>query len=91
MASKHKHTLHQIEKEARGLLHQVRRRDATALKQYFLLGPEAGTFLARSADAQYVVARKYGFTSWQELKKLHANSPLCDVTENQSCASQNGS
>jgi hypothetical protein len=63
-----KRTLDEIQKEARVFLHRLRRRDAAAVKQYFLLDPEAGTF-SRLADAQYVIARKYGYRSWPDLKE----------------------
>jgi len=68
-----------IRKEARELLHDLRRRDAAALGRYYSLDCEAGKFPARLADAQYIVAREYGYTSWQKLKqRLEAN--LQDVS-----------
>jgi hypothetical protein len=63
-----------IRKEARELLHDLRRRDATALRRHYSLDCEAGKFPARLADAQYIVAREYGYRSWQKLKqRLEAN------------------
>jgi hypothetical protein len=63
-----------IKKEARELLHELRRWDATALGRHSSLDCEAGRFHARLADAQYVVAREYGHRSWQNLKqRLEAN------------------
>lgn len=60
--------LKDIEKEARNLLRQMRQGDAVALARWHSLDPEAGTFQPRIADVQYVVAREYGFGSWQKLK-----------------------
>jgi len=63
-----------IRKEARELLHGLRRRDAAALRRHYSLDSEAGKFPARLADAQYIVAREYGYRSWQKLKqRLEAN------------------
>jgi hypothetical protein len=60
--------LKDIEKEARNLLHQMRQGDAVALARWHSLDPEAGTFQPRIADVQYLIAREYGFGSWQKLK-----------------------
>ena len=60
--------LQAIQKEARILLHGVQRRDAIAVGRWYSLDPLAGSFQPRLADAQYVVARKYGFKSWQNLR-----------------------
>ena len=63
-----------IRKEARELLHDLRRLDAAALRRHCSLDCEAGRFPARLADAQYIVAREYGYRSWQKLKQcLEAN------------------
>ena len=58
-----------FEKEARNLLHDLRRSDASAVRWYFSLDPLAGDFQPGLGDARYVVARQYGFRSWQELKQ----------------------
>lgn len=58
-----------IKKEARELLHGLRRWDAAALNRHSSLDSEAGKFHARLADAQYIVAREYGYSSWQKLKQ----------------------
>jgi len=74
-------TLEDIRKEARGLLHDLRRWDATALRRQYSLDCEAGKFPARLTDAQYIVAREYGYRSWQKLKqRLEAN--LQDISKN---------
>ena len=63
-----------IRKEARELLHDLRRLDASALRRHYSLDCEAGRFTARLADTQYIVAREYGYRSWQKLKqRLGAN------------------
>jgi hypothetical protein len=61
--------LKDIEKEARELLHDLRRWDAAALRRLYSLDSEAGRFQARLADAQYIIAQEYGFRSWQKMKK----------------------
>lgn len=60
--------LKNIEKEVRNLLHEMRQGDAVALARWHSLDPEAGRFQPRIADVQYLVAREYGFLSWQKLK-----------------------
>jgi len=64
-----------IRKEARELLHDLRRRDAAALRRHYSLDCEAGKFLARLADAQFIVAREYGYRSWLKLKQRLEASP----------------
>jgi len=61
--------LEDIRKEARELLHGLRRWDAAALRRHYSLDCEAGGFHARLADAQYIIAREYGYRSWQKLKQ----------------------
>jgi hypothetical protein len=60
--------LKDIEKEVRKLQHEMRQGDAVALARWHSLDPEAGRFQPRIADVQYLVAREYGFMSWQKLK-----------------------
>lgn len=62
-------SLEDLKKEARNLLHDLRQQDSTAVKRYCLLDPDADTFRARLADAQYVIARECGCKSWRELKQ----------------------
>ena len=74
-------TLEDIRKEARGLLHDLRRWDAAALRRQYSLDCEAGKFPARLTDAQYIVAREYGYRSWQKLEqRLEAN--LQEISKN---------
>jgi len=57
-----------VEREARHLLHEVRRGDAVAIARWYSLDSEARSAKPRTADVQYVIAREYGFKSWQSLK-----------------------
>ncbi|HUN61295.1 MAG TPA: hypothetical protein VMU53_04880 [Candidatus Sulfotelmatobacter sp.] len=61
--------IEQFEKEARNFLHDLRRREATAIRRYFSFDPQAGNSQPGLADARYVVARRHGFRSWRELKE----------------------
>ena len=61
-------SLKAIEKKARRLLHAVRRGNAAAVARWHSLDSEAGTGHPRPADIQYLIAREYGFRSWQSLK-----------------------
>jgi len=74
------HHIEDFEKQARNLLHALRRRDATATQHYFSFDPLAGNCQPGLADAKYVIARRYGFRGWQELKQrvLSTNQrPIC--------------
>ena len=64
-----------IRKEARELLYDLRRWDAAALKRHYSLDCEAGKFPARLADAQYIVAREYGYSGWQKLQQRLEGNP----------------
>lgn len=68
-----------IRKEARELLHDLRRWDAAAVRRHYSLDCEAGKFPARLADAQYIVAREYGYRSWQKLKQ-HLEANVQDIS-----------
>ena len=68
--------LEQLKKQAKSLLHAARAADATALERFRLLPAFARKTLAeRSAaglalhDAQSVIAREYGFESWNALRE----------------------
>jgi hypothetical protein len=60
-------TLHDIRKEARDLLDALLRREDTALNRYRSFDPFAGRFEARLDEAQYIIAREYGYRSWRRL------------------------
>ncbi len=61
--------LQDIRKEARDLLSNLRRGDAAAIGRYHSLDPLAGTYLPSLSDAQYIIAREYGYASWRKLKE----------------------
>jgi len=61
-------TLEVIESEARQLLHEVCRGNSAAAGRWYSLDSEAHGFKPRRADIQYVIAREYGFKSWESLK-----------------------
>lgn len=63
------HNLEEMKHEARELLHDLRRQDATALIRQYSLDREGGAYHPRLADAQYVIAREYGFTGWRKLQE----------------------
>jgi hypothetical protein len=67
--------LHNVEKEARDLLHGLKRRDPTALRRYYSFDPLADMSEPGLDDARYVVAVERGYGSWQKLKEhLHTTS-----------------
>src|SRR5258708_7068032 len=65
-------SLEQLQKQAKELLRQYRRGDAAAIERFRaakphnddVKSPEAVTL----ADAQFVLAREYGFETWAKLK-----------------------
>lgn len=66
--SRAQRNIERFEKEARNFLHDLRRREATAIRRYFSFDPQAGHSQPGLADARYVIARLHGFRSWRELK-----------------------
>jgi hypothetical protein len=64
-----------VENEAKHLLYQVRRGDAVAIGRWYSLDTEARASRPRAADIQYVIAREYGFKSWQSLKDQLGKDP----------------
>lgn len=58
-----------IQHEARELLHRLRSRDAGALRRHQASDPLADAFVPRLGEVQYVIAREYGYGSWQGLKE----------------------
>ena len=66
--------LDDVKKEARNLLHALQRGDAAALRRYYSID-SFGLSQPRLDDAQYIVAREHGYSSWQKLNEhLHATS-----------------
>ena len=67
--------LDDIEKEAKNLLHALRRGDATARSRYCSIDPLPYLSDPRIEDAQYIIAREHGYINWQKLKEqLHTTS-----------------
>ena len=67
--------LDDIKKEARDLLHALQRGDAAALSRYYSIDSFANLSQPRLDEAQYIVAREDGYSSWQKLNEhLHATS-----------------
>jgi len=63
--------LDDMKKEARTLLHGLLRQDSAALRRYNSTDPLAGLSRPRLDDAQYVIAREHGYSSWRKLE-VHA-------------------
>jgi ankyrin repeat protein len=63
--------LEQLKKQAKSLLHAAQARDPEALRRFQALPPLARVEAANLAlhDAQSVIAREYGFKSWNELRE----------------------
>ena len=60
-------SLEDIKREATNLFYRLRQRDETALRRYYSLDPFAGMFEPRIDEAQYVIAREYGYAGWRQL------------------------
>jgi hypothetical protein len=57
-----------MKREARTLLHGLLRHDSAALRRYYSTDPLAGLSRPRLEDAQYVIAREHGYSSWRKLE-----------------------
>lgn len=66
-----------IEKKVRYVLREVRRGDTAAVARWFSIDSEARSRNPRKADIQFVIAREYGFKSWQSLKDRLDGSGGC--------------
>jgi hypothetical protein len=66
-----------VQKEARRLLHKLQRNDARASERYHQFDA-VDVLPARLSDAQYLVARRYGFKSWAALKAFIPCDPTAD-------------
>jgi hypothetical protein len=63
-------SLEQIQKQAKELLRKYRAGDADVVERFRLASrrPDEPARKARLADAQFVIAREYGFATWAKLK-----------------------
>jgi len=66
--------LEAIQKEARTLLRALQRNEVAVLERYHPYDVLDDTSHPRLADAQYLIARRYGFKSWANLKGLLIHS-----------------
>ncbi len=64
--------LEQLRKQAKSLLHAARAQDPAALERFRSIPALAGSSIAQRLalhDAQSVIAREYGFKSWNDLRE----------------------
>ena len=60
--------LQAIQKEARALLRALQRNDFATTRRYRDSDVGESIIHAKLPDAQYIIARRYGFKSWANLK-----------------------
>jgi len=60
--------LDHMRREARYLLHGLLTRESSALRRFYSIDPSAGASQPNLADAQYVIAREHGFSSWRKME-----------------------
>src|SRR5215469_18235513 len=70
--------LEQLKKQAKSLLHAARNQDPAALKRFkaVLVGRPLTSDTIALHDAQFVIAREYGFKSWNDLREHVEDRPL---------------
>ena len=78
-----KPNLEHLREQAKELLRSVHQSDAAALDLFHSLVSFSAPESLKLADAQYVIARDYGFQSWSKLKE-HVDS-LARVCNRQRC------
>src|SRR5262249_32985908 len=64
--------LEQLKKQAKSLLHAARTQDPAALERFraiFALGRSLNEETLALHEAQFVIAREYGFKSWNDLRE----------------------
>jgi hypothetical protein len=72
--------LDEIHKQAENLLHALQRGDAVAVDRYYSIDSLADVSRPRLDDAQYIIAREHGYSSWHELMEhiqTHGSSWNC--------------
>ena len=60
--------LDHMKREARYLLHGLLTRESSALRRYYSTDPLAGSSQPSLADAQYIIAREQGYSSWRKME-----------------------
>jgi ankyrin repeat protein len=84
--------LEQLKKQAKSLLHAARNQDPAALKRFRAIlasGRSVNENTVALHDAQFVIAREYGFKSWNDLREhveVHSLSFSAAVNEFVRCA-----
>jgi hypothetical protein len=61
--------LEDVRKQARDLLDALRNGEPVAFERFQRFDPLAGLLKPTLADALYVIAREYGYSSWEKLKE----------------------
>lgn len=72
-------SLAQLRKQAKELLHSYRAGNEGAVAEVERFEQRAGPANFALADAQRVLARAYGFSSWAELKHQVTRLPSCSA------------
>jgi len=67
--------LDHMKREARYLLHSLLTRESSALSRFYCIDPLAGASRPNLADAQYVIAREQGFSSWRKMEAQITQPP----------------
>src|SRR5215813_9172066 len=68
-------SLEQLRKQAKELSHELRRSEPSAMARMRAYKPDVSEPVL--ADAQYVIAREFGFESWPKLvRHIEASGPL---------------
>ncbi|HEV8125062.1 MAG TPA: ankyrin repeat domain-containing protein [Gemmatimonadales bacterium] len=70
--------LEHLKAQAKALLRSLEEKSSDALERYRAIAPAALSSAPKLADAQFVIAREYGFESWPRLKS-HVVSVARDV------------
>jgi ankyrin repeat protein len=68
-----KPSLEHLKKQAKQLLHDFQEGQPAAIERLRSLAPLTGSMTPKLAEAQYVIAREYGFASWPKLRE-HVDS-----------------
>lgn len=59
--------LESVKKQAKDLFLGLQRRDPDALRRCHSVDTEISVLRPTIGEARYVIARKYGFTSWRQM------------------------
>jgi hypothetical protein len=61
-------SLDHMKREARYLLHGLLTRESSALRRFYTIDSFPSACHPSLADAQYVIAREHGFSSWRKME-----------------------